>query len=102
MTQAEELEKRAADFTAAFDSLKKAAGGTKEFHLTDVVVEDAQLDTTVIYRLSWKESELLIDSEDGTTTTIEHERETEAEIRIERFVENLYRGNAFLGQCVHD
>ena len=62
------------------------SGGTKEFHLTDVVVEDAQLDTTVIYRLSWKESELLIDSEDGTTTTIEHERETEAEIRIERFV----------------
>lgn len=31
MTQAEELEKRAADFTAAFDSLKKAESGTKEF-----------------------------------------------------------------------
>ena len=40
----------------------------------------------MIYRLSWKESELQIDNEEGTTTTIEHDRETEAEIRIERFV----------------
>ena len=68
------------------ESITVLAGGTKEFHLTDVPVDDAQLDTNVIYRLSWKESELLIDNEEGTTTTIEHERETEAEIRIERFV----------------
>ena len=62
------------------------AGGTKEFHLTDVAISDEQLDTTVVYRLAWKETELVIDNEEGTSTAIQHEREAEAEIRIERFV----------------
>ncbi|MBQ7167775.1 MAG: hypothetical protein IJR93_12620 [Treponema sp.] len=46
MTQAEELEKRAADFTAAFDSLKKAAGGD-----ADKLKREARL-LNIRYRLT--------------------------------------------------
>ena len=62
------------------------AGGTKEFHLTDVAVSDAQLDTTVTYRLSWTETEFVYDEETDATTTIVHNRETDAQVRVERFI----------------
>lgn len=62
------------------------AGGTKEFHLNDVAVSDAQLDTTVTYRLSWTETEFVYDEETDATTTIVHNRETDAQVRVERFI----------------
>lgn len=62
------------------------AGGTKEFHLTDVVIADEQLDTDVVYRLSWKETEYIDDEESGAQLAVVHDRETEARIRIERFI----------------
>ncbi len=68
------------------ESITVLAGGTKEFHLTDVAVADEQLDTYVTYLLSWKESEVVFDEETGLTSTIVHEHDTEAQIRIDRFI----------------
>ncbi len=62
------------------------AGGTREFLLHDVAVSDAQLGTDVTYVLSWTESEWVTDTESDTVTLVAHERETSAQIRIERFI----------------
>ena len=62
------------------------AGGTKEFHLADVPITDAQLDTDVVYQLSWTETEIREDTETGEYSTVEHKRDTSAAVNIPRFV----------------
>ncbi len=62
------------------------AGGTREFHLYDVPVGEEQLGSEVIYTLSWKETEAVIDEETGDASFITHEREATASMTVERFV----------------
>ena len=62
------------------------AGGTKEFHLTDVEITDEQLDTEVTYRLKWKETEYREDEESGASIPIVYDRETEAKFTVARFI----------------
>ena len=61
------------------------AGGSKEFHLTDVPVSEDQLDRQITYRLSWEEHKTLIDDITGEATFVSTPRETTATIMIERF-----------------
>ncbi len=68
------------------ETITVLAGGTKEFHLNDVPVLDAQLDQTVTYVLSWEENESVEDEETGDFTSVTHKREAAASILLPRFV----------------
>ena len=62
------------------------AGGTREFHLTDVPISDEQLDREIVYRLEWEQHETVIDEMTGDASFMKYPHETTASIRIERFV----------------
>ena len=68
------------------DSVTILAGGTKEFHLTDVPIAEEQLDREITYRLEWEEHETVIDEMTGEAQFLKQARETTASITIERFV----------------
>ncbi len=68
------------------DKIVVPAGGTKEFRLTDVSVRDDQLDKDITYQLSWKEIIYSEDAESGAVLSFIYERETSAQIRIDRFI----------------
>ena len=68
------------------ESITVLAGGTKEFHLTDVPVLDEQLNHKITYKLSWEESKPIEDEETGIITFETHRRETTASITLERFI----------------
>ena len=68
------------------DSVTILAGGTKEFHLTDVPISEEQLDRETTYRLEWEEHETVIDEMTGEAQFLKHAREALATVTIERFV----------------
>ena len=68
------------------ESITVLAGGTKEFHLTDVPVLDEQLNHKITYKLSWEESKPIEDEETGIITFETHRRETTASITLDRFI----------------
>ena len=68
------------------ESILVLAGATKEFHLTDVPVAADQLDRTVTYKLTWEETETIIDPDTGEATFLTHELEATASMKLERFV----------------